>query len=220
MKSCIKTSSALFSLILLLSFSFSDLKGQSKKSTSRSGGAAQLLKQGTYYQSIDDISDRAADSYRLVILKYPGSAEAEQAQFYLASYYQKKFFILEKTSHVEDWSAFNEAEAALHRYIEKYPSKGKGSYLADAYHTLAIIALRRGDTGLATQHLNKMSKAATRDPKVFIYKVVWSRDPSAVVNVNCTTKALATGTLESMRSSLSFDQLVGGLRTWCRSHCK
>jgi len=209
----------LFITGLLLSFSSSESMGQrAKKSVVRSGEAGQLLKQGTYYQSIDDISDRAADSYRLVILKYPDSFEAEQALFYLASYYQKKFFILEETSGVQDWSAFNEAEDALYKYIKKYTLKGRGSYLGDAYHTLAIIALKRGNIELAKQDLSKMSKTGARDPKVFIYKVVWSHDASAV-NADCNTRALASGTLESVSSPLNFNQFISNLRTWCRSHC-
>src|ERR1044071_538944 len=70
------------------------------------GTAVQLLKEGTSYQSADDTSDRAAISYRLVIQKYPSSPEAEQAQYFLGTYYEKKFFLLEGKSKEQDWSSF------------------------------------------------------------------------------------------------------------------
>jgi hypothetical protein len=183
-------------------------------------GAAALLKQGTTYQAVDDISDRAADFYRLVLQKYPDSPESERAQFYLASYYQKKFFILDQTNHVQDWSAFNEAESALYAYVGKYARNGAGSYLGDAYHTLAIISLRRGYIDNARRQLAEMRNVASRDGSVYIYTLVWSRNAADVVDKNCNTAVLASGTLENIRSPFDFDRFVRDLRTWCRQHCR
>ena len=81
--------------------------------TAGQGTPAQLLKEGSSYQSSEDTGDRAAEVYRLLIQKYPTSIEAERAQFFLGTYYQKKFYILEYRSKSQDWSSFNQAEDAL-----------------------------------------------------------------------------------------------------------
>lgn len=190
-----------------------------RASPSAGAGAADLLKQGTTYQAVDDVSDRAADYYRLILQKYPHSSQAEQAQFYLASYYQKKFFILEQTSKTQDWSAFNEAENALNAYVTKYTTNGRGSYLADAYHTLGVISLRRGYIDRGRQYLNSMAKVAARDRSVYIYKVVWSANRADVVNKTCKTETLAAGTLQSIKTPFNFDTFLNDLRAWCRQNC-
>src|ERR1700704_5366933 len=96
--------------------------------------AVQLLNEGSAYQSADDTNDRAAIAYRLVIQRYPRTAQAEQAQYFLGTYYEKKFFLLEGQSKVEDWSSFNEAEQALYGYVGTYKLRGTKSYLADSYY--------------------------------------------------------------------------------------
>jgi hypothetical protein len=197
---------------------------QNKRSTSTkqanpTTSAASLLRQGTSYQAVDDVSDRAADYYRLVLQKYPTSSQAEQAQFYLASYYQKKFFILEQRSKTQDWSAFNEAENALNAYVTNYSKKGTGSYLGDAYHTLGVISLRRGYVDSARKYFDSMAKVGARDRSVFIYKVVWSANPADVVNKTCKTETLAAGSLQSIKSPFNFDTFLNDLRAWCRKNC-
>ena len=75
--------------------------------------AAQLLKQGSSYQAADDTSDRAADIYRQLIRLFPKSLEAEAAQFFLGTYYHRKFFILEQRNRTQDWESLNRAEEEL-----------------------------------------------------------------------------------------------------------
>ncbi|HKE57432.1 MAG TPA: hypothetical protein VKB46_12040 [Pyrinomonadaceae bacterium] len=186
----------------------------------RAQSAAQLLKEGTYYQGLDDITDRAADRYRQILAKYPKSVQAERATFYLGTYFDKKFYILEERNRVQDWSSFNQAEAALNTYVDNYSLKGSKAYLADSYHTLAVIALRRGRLDDAKEFLARMMKVAKTDPKVFMYKVVWSPNPDDVVRGSCDSYQLAVATLAILEGDSSFSQRVAQLRNWCRANCR
>jgi hypothetical protein len=192
-------------------------KSQSTASQSTSSG--KLLNEANYYQSNDDTSDRAAELYRLIIVKYPNTVEAERAQFYLGTYYQKKFFILEHRDHVQDWSSFNQAEEALNTWLAKY-SKGRHTYLADSYFTLATIALRRGDPKTARQMLDRMGGVASADPDVYIYKIVWSPRSDDEVKKTCKTSALAFEGTATINSYPNFDSFVTALRGWCLSNCR
>ena len=186
---------------------------------SQSVSSARLLNEANYYQGNDDTSDRAAELYRLIVVKYPNTVEAERAQFYLGTYYQKKFFILENKDHVQDWSSFNQAEDALNTWLAKY-SKGRHTYLADSYYALAIIALRRGDSKTARHMLDGMGRVASSDPSVYIYKIVWSPRSDDVIKRNCNTSALAIATNATIDKYSNFDSLVTALRNWCLSECK
>lgn len=198
-------------LIMLVTW---DVRSQERSS------AAKLLSEGTYYQSGDDTSDRAADSYRQLILRYPDSTQAEQAQFYLGIYYQNKFFILEHRYKTQDWSSFNQAEDALHTYVGKYP---RGSYLADAYYALAMISLRRGYSNKyradAKSWLNKMS-GQRADGKVYLYKVVWSPHSDDVIKLTCEKNSLAANELILINRISTFEGFTIALKEWCRNNCK
>jgi hypothetical protein len=175
--------------------------------------AAQLLKQGSSYQAADDTTDRAADIYRQLIRLFPKSVEAEAAQFFLGSYYQRKFFILEQRNKTQDWDALNRAEQELYTYKGKYP---KGSYLADTYHLLATIALRRGYSSTAVSWLQNMKQAAAADKKVYIFRMTWSPNTNDVVKRYCDTRALADANLEFVNKKLSFDAVMNEVTNWAR----
>ena len=184
------------------------------------GTAVQLLNEGSSYQSADDTSDRAAIAYRLVIQKYPSSSQAEQAQYFLGTYYEKKFFLQETKSKQQDWSSFNQADEAFYSYVGKYRTRGTKSYLADSYFNLAIIALRRNYPDTAKKLLAQMSAVAKQDSKVYVTKVVWSGRSGDVVKRYCDTKALASASLTAINSTASFDATVRNLTTWCQSNCR
>ncbi|HTG94797.1 MAG TPA: hypothetical protein VL866_19530 [Pyrinomonadaceae bacterium] len=179
--------------------------------------ASKLLKDGSRYQAADDTSDRAADLYRELLRKYPKSVEAESAQFFLGSYYQVKFFILEQRSKVQDWNSFNLAEDELYRYIGKYP---KGAYLADAYNRLAIVALRRGYASNARSLWSKMKAAGVTDRKVYVAKVTWSPTTDDQIKGYCDTKLLADASLEAMDKNNNFNGVVYALTNWAKSRCR
>ena len=183
------------------------------------GSAVQLLNEGSAYQSADDTNDRAAIAYRLVIQKYPRTTQAEQAQYFLGTYYEKKFFLLEGQSKVEDWSSFNEAEQALYGYVGTYKLRGTKSYLADSYYALAIIALRRGYRDAARKLLTQMSDSARQDSQVYVSKVA-PRRSDEVIKKYCETKALAAATLDALNNSSSFNATINNLTGWCRKNCR
>lgn len=206
-------SRALVAIVCILTVA-SQLRSQFPQS------AAQLLKDGTYYHSIDDMSDRAGDRYRQIIRQFPKSKEAEQAQFYLGTYYQKKFYILEHTNRVQDWSSFNEAEGALNGYITKYSVSGYKTHLSDAYYTLAMIALRRGDSKTAAYQLDQMQRQAPKDSSVTIYKVVWSPSDQDVIKKDCDSRELAAATLQLSSKTGDFNEIVYVLKEWCNQKCR
>lgn len=178
--------------------------------------AAQLLKQGSSYQAADDTTDRAADIYRQLIRLFPKSVEAEAAQFFLGTYYERKFFILEQRSKTLDWDALNRAEQELYVYKGKYP---KGSYLADAFHILATIALRRGYSSTAVSWLQTMKQAAPADKKVYIFRMTWAPNTNDVVKRYCDTRALADANLAPINKRLGFDAVMTEVTNWARGNC-
>ena len=176
----------------------------------------QLMKHGAGYHATDDTSDRAADAYRQLIAQYPNSREAEAAQFSLGSYFSRKFFILEQRDRVQDWESFNKAEEALYKYVGTYPS---GSYAADAYHTLAIIALRRGYNENAISAWNKAKEAAASDQKVYLQRIAWSPSDDDLIKRYCDSGALADFGLGAV-ARLQFHEAVDVLTKWARSNCE
>jgi len=180
------------------------------------GGAEQMLREGSRYQAVDDTSDRAADVYQQLIRTHPKSAEAEAAQFFLGAYYNRKFYIIEIKSNVQDWGSLNRAEQELYAYIAKYPN---GFYLADAYHTLALSALRRGYLENAKKLWVQMREVAAKDRKVYIYRVTWSTYSDDVIKGYCDTGALSDVSLYMLDKQLAFDQVVPLLTNWARSNC-
>ena len=179
--------------------------------------AAQLLKQGSSYQAADDTSDRAADIYRQLIRLFPKSVEAEAAQFFLGTYYERKFFILEQRSKTHDWESLNRAEEELFKYKGKYP---KGFYIADAFHVLATIAMRRGYANSALSYLQAMKQAAAVDKKVYIFRMTWSPNTSDVVKRYCDTGPLADASLQLLNKKLAFDPAMTEVTNWARGNCK
>jgi hypothetical protein len=215
-----KSLAILLPAIFVIHLASGNIRSQKSKSkASQSVSPAKLLNEANYYQGNDDTSDRAAELYRLIVVKYPNTVEAERAQFYLGTYYQKKFFILEYKDHVQDWSSFNQAEEALNTWLAKY-SKGRHTFLADSHFTLAIIALRRGDSRTAKQLLDRMGHVASSDPDVSIYKIVWSPRSDDVIKRTCKTGALASAANATIDSYSNFDSFVTALRGWCLSECK
>lgn len=178
--------------------------------------AKQILREGSRYQAVDDTSDRAAEAYQQLMRTHPKSAEAEAAQFFLGAYYSRKFYIIEKRNNVQDWGSMNRAEQELYTYIAKYPN---GFYLADAYHTLALSALRRGYLENAQKLWQQMREVAAKDRKVYIYRVTWSTYSEDVIKGYCDTVGLADVSLYMLDKQLSFDQLVSGLTNWARGQC-
>jgi len=176
----------------------------------------QLLREGSRYQAIDDTTDRATEMYQQLIKQYPNSAEADSAQYFSGAYYSRKFFILEKRNHVQDWGSMNRAEQELYAYIGKYP---RGLYLADSYNALAIVALRRNYRDNARAIWAKMRDSAFYDRKVYISRVTWSSSSDDLIKGYCDTAGLAAISLSLVDDKSSFDQIVTEITNWARNNC-
>jgi hypothetical protein len=202
---------------LVLAVSFTTVLIFSLETVSLGQSAAQLLKEGSRYQAADDTSDRAPEVYRQLIMKYPKSAQAEAAQYFLGAFYERKFFILEQRSNVQDWDSMNKAENELYVYLGRYP---RGFYLADAYQSLAIVALRRGYRGSAKSLYGKMREAAGKDRKVYIFRLTWSPNTGDVIKGYCDTSSLASASIDAIDKESSFDGVIGILTNWAHGNCR
>lgn len=191
---------------------------------SQASQAKVILAQADLYYKNDDITnDRAAALYRQVRDRFPNSKDAETAQYFLGSYYHRKFYIQREKQLKEDLTPLIEAGAQYEDYVNKYAWRSKSpDWLSDAYFNLALIALQRGDTVKAEEWLGKMYGASSSDQKVYIYQVIWSPNQRDVVDAAYDARALAEYTNSLVyslrqRKLSSFNALVDKVKAWCNS---
>jgi hypothetical protein len=180
--------------------------------------ADELLKKGYFYYNNDDITDKAATQFRAVMAKYPKSDEAETAQYYLGSYFQRKYYVELTKYRRTDPNALKSAKDAYRAYTNKYYKSGNHQWLADAFFNLALVFLQQGDAKNAGYELNKMGGAASLDGSVYIYQVIYSQNKDDVLNSEFRTKALADYASSIVgNSNQSFAQKVAAIKQWCRN---
>ncbi len=167
-----------------------------------------------YYNNSDIRDDNAAKQFQQVIRYHPKSEEAERAQFFLASYYQRKYYIKQQRFGETDPDALNEAENQYQKYIQDYPNGGPCQCLSDAYFHLALVHLQKGNHNAARHLLARLSEEAGKDSAVYIYQVVWSSNSNDVIDSHFDAKSLAEYT--SRISGLPFGDVVSVLKRWCR----
>jgi hypothetical protein len=179
--------------------------------------AGNVLAKGNLYYSSDDITDRAAKEYKDVRGRYKGTREAETAQYFLASYYHRKFYIVREKQREDDEDAIHEAQEEYEDYIKKFaPYSQSPEWLADSHFNLALIWFEYGHRGTAVDYLNKLQHAAGKDPKVYIYDVLWSPRSSDRVEGHYDSAELAAFTREQIQNNRTVGEVVDGLRRWCR----
>ena len=176
----------------------------------------QMLKLAIFYYNNDDITDKAATQFRAVIAKYPKSNEAETAQYYLGSYFQRKYYIEQAKYRKADAAALESARREYRAYTDKYYKSGTHQWLADAFFNLALVYLQKNDARNAGFELNKMSGAASLDGTVYIYQIVYSQSSDDVINGSFPAKALADYAISVANSKQSFIQQAAALKQWCR----
>lgn len=186
-------------------------KGGKRKSVT---GPAQLFALGHFYLENDDVSDKAADNFKKVITDYPSSQEAAKAQFFLASYYQRKFYIMQNKNETKT-SYLHDARREFEKYIEKYPEDSSCQCLSDAHFNLALVNLRLGEKAPAQKSLYAIKKTSIYDPAVYINQVVWSSNSKDVIDSHFDAVRLADQTYTI--SSMEFGQFVILLKKWCQS---
>lgn len=196
--------------------------GQKKRSAAAASTPAQILDLGFFYYNNDDINDTAAVNFRKVISRFPDTVEAEKAQYYLGSYYQRKYYVQKaKYGQPPNDLALIEARDEYLNYTNKYVKKGTHQWLADAFFNRALVFLQlkalRADNKLYAQYeLNKAADFAYLDDSIYVYQVVYSQSPGDVLDGNYDTVALAKYANSIQSQIKNFDQQIAAIRDWCR----
>ncbi len=176
--------------------------------------ARNIYSKAFSYYNNDDTSDKAATLFSAVIKKYPGTSEAETAQYYLASYYQRKYYILKKRGDAENRSLLTKAQKGYRTYTDKYYRDG-ATWLSDSFFYQALAFLQLDDYQNAQWELKKMKEAGDTDAEVEIYEIIWSPDYGDVINAKFRTVQLAGFALDSLAQKPSFSDFVSTLKRWC-----
>ncbi len=199
-------------------------------SAGQATSAKQLLSAAVYAYNHDDISPKTEQQFRALLTpKYQGTQEAESARYFLASFYQRKFYIQRKKSGKDDWESLKAARQEFKNYTDAY-YRPNAKWLADSFFNLALVNWQLGDKGGAYNELQKMAAAARNDGSVYIYEVIWSQSSQDVVDAYLPTQNLAAYTLSLLSgnarqynqskiandSNQSFEQAVRSIRQWCQ----
>jgi tetratricopeptide (TPR) repeat protein len=203
---------ALLAASLLLVAPVAAQKRASKSAAPQTQDADKLYSQGFFAYENFDTSDKAPESFRQVIKKYPRTTAAESAQFFLGSFYQRKYQ-LELLNGAHDVDALTEAKKAFEGYIAKYPKDSSCQCLSDAYFNLALVYFQLGNPATARTQLAKINDSYAYDRLIYIYQVVSSPNQKDVIDSHFDAVRLANYT--SSITGMPFDTAVVLLRRWC-----
>ncbi|MFN2513814.1 MAG: tol-pal system YbgF family protein [Pyrinomonadaceae bacterium] len=194
--------------------------------TSRTPDPKAILAQADVYYKNNDITDRAAVEYRAVRDRFPRTKEAATAQYYLGSYYHRKFYIQREKKLQEDYGVLVEAQGQYEDYVKRYAwQTNPPEWVADAYFNVALIFLQRGDNKRAEEFLGKMYGAAPYDRTTHVYQVIWSPDTKDVIDSSFDSKQLAEYANSLIYSQAyaqqkvegpPFNSIVGKIISWCK----
>jgi tetratricopeptide (TPR) repeat protein len=200
--------------------------GQTKR-TSRD--PKPILALADLYYKNNDITDKAAVQYRKVRDQFPAAKEAERAQYFLGSYYHRKFYIQREKKLNQDYGLLVEAQGQYEDYAGKYAWRSKSpDWLADAYFNLALVFLQRGESKKAEEFLGKMYGAAPYDRTTYVYQVIWSPNTKDIIDSSFDSKQLAEyansliysyayGQTQVQRpSGPTFETIVEKIKLWCK----
>ncbi len=177
--------------------------------------AAQLYAQGFFAYENFDTSDTAPNNFRQVISRYPRSPEAESAQFFLGSFYLRKYQLKAEAKGVGDADTLEEARKAYEEYIGKYPQGGPCQCLSDAHFNLAMTYFQLGNPAMARIKLENVRNSYPRDHLVYIYQVISSPSQKDIIDSHFDALRLAEYT--SNITGLQFDTAASLLKKWCRN---
>jgi hypothetical protein len=185
--------------------------------TRRASSPKEILALGIFHFNNDDISGLAEDSFKqLLTPRYVGTEEAESAQYFLASYYERKFYIQRAKWRKDDWASLKQAAAEYRRYTDQYYNSGKSKWLSDAFFNLAIVYMQLNDRQNAVNELSKVKSAASRDPVIYIYQIIWSPQSKDVIDGNLSAARVADITLSLTMKYPYFEQRLLPLTQWCQ----
>ncbi|HEX7312444.1 MAG TPA: tetratricopeptide repeat protein [Pyrinomonadaceae bacterium] len=191
-------------------------KGRTRKAQVEGSTPEQIYSIGFFYYNNNEIKDdKAARQFQYVIDKFPSSAEAEKAQFFLGSYYHRKFNMQRQRSVETGSETLTKARDAYEAYIKKYPKGGPCECLSDAYFNLSIVHMQLRETAQARQRLNTMKETSRIDPTVYVYQVIWSFSSKDIIDSHFDTVNLAN--YADQISGLDTDLFIKQLKLWCMS---
>lgn len=199
-----------------------------QRTINRRGDPKAIFAVADLYYKNNDISDKAAVQYRKVRDQFPNSKEAERAQYFLGSYYHRKFYIQKEKKLKEDYGILVEAQGQYEDYANRYAWKSKSpDWLADAYFNLALVFLQRGENKKAEGFLGKMYGAAPYDRTTNVYQVIWSPNSRDIIDSSFDSKQLAEYA-NSLIYSYAYNQQLGQrgppfesivekIKLWCKA---
>lgn len=193
---------------------------QRQQQQATANNAEQQLAAAIYAYNHDDISAKTEQQFKTLAgdKRYAGTKEAEKAQYFLASFYQRKFYIQRaKLAKGDDRATLEAAQREYRRYTDTY-YRANTERLADSFFNLALVNWQLGDKPGAYNELNKLAAAAGKDGSVYIYEVVWSQSSQDVIDAYLPTQKLAAYTLKVLTGNPNqpFEQAVRAIRQWCQ----
>ncbi len=180
--------------------------------------AQSKLDLAVHYYNTDDLNKRAEELLKeLLIKRYDGMPQSESAQYYLAAYYQRRFYLCSEKRGDPDWSALKKGRDEYRNYTDKYYNEGTHQWLNESFFNLAMVYLQLGEPWNAVNELEKMKKAAEIDPGVYIYQIVWSSQSENVIDSSLPAAPLADYALRIIyESGKDFDRAVLLIQKWCQ----
>ena len=179
--------------------------------------AQRQLDLALHYYNTDDLNKRAEELLKQVLKRYDGTAESESAQYYLAAYYQRRFYLCSIKQGDPDWSALKQGRDEYRTYTDKYYNRGTRQWLNESFFNLAMVYLQLGEPWNAVNELEKMKKAAEIDPGVYIYQIVWSPQSQDVIDSSLPAAKLADYALKVIHENgKDFDRAVLLIQRWCQ----
>ena len=180
--------------------------------------AQSKLDLAVHYYNTDDLNKRAEELLKqLLIKRYDGTPQSESAQYYLAAYYQRRFYLCSEKQGDPDWSALKQGRDEYRKYTDKYYHDGTHKWLNESFFNLAMVYLQLGEPWNAVNELGKMKKAAEVDPGVYIYQIVWSSQSQDVIDSSLPAAKLADYALKVIHENgKDFDRVVLLIKRWCQ----
>jgi hypothetical protein len=176
------------------------------------------LELALYYYNNDDLNDRAEHLFKQLLTKrYHGTPQSETAQYYLAAYYQRRFYLCRDKRGDPDWSALKQAAVEYRNHTDKYYGEGSHQWLNDSFFNLAMVHLQLGEPWNALNELSKMKNAAEIDSGVYIYQIIWSSQSQDVIDSSFPASQLADyATKVIQENGKNFDRAVLLIQKWCQ----
>ena len=180
--------------------------------------AESTLQLALYYFNNDDFSGRSEELLKQLLTKrHYGTPESETAQFYLAAYYQRRFYLCREKRGDPDWSALKEAAVQYRKYTDNYYGGERHKWLNESFFNLAMVYLELKEPWNAVNELSKMRQAAGIDPDVYIYQIGWSSQAQDVIDLTLPAAQLADYALRVVQENgKDFNRTVLLIQKWCQ----